>query len=79
MIHNLKITAVVENTAGTFDAAGEWGLALWIEAGERRILSDTGRGIRCCTTHACSESMLRPPKPWSSVTATPIIPVALPR
>ncbi|MGA7560500.1 MAG: hypothetical protein WCF61_18680 [Terriglobales bacterium] len=44
MIHNLNITAIVENTAGTLDAAGEWGLALWIEADERRILSDTGQG-----------------------------------
>jgi len=44
MIQNLKITAIVENTAGTIDAAGEWGLALWIEADERRILADTGQG-----------------------------------
>ena len=44
MIHNLNITAIVENTAGTLDAAGEWGLALWIEADDRRILSDTGQG-----------------------------------
>jgi 7,8-dihydropterin-6-yl-methyl-4-(beta-D-ribofuranosyl)aminobenzene 5'-phosphate synthase len=44
MIHNLNITAIVENTAGTFDAAGEWGLALWIEADEHRILLDTGQG-----------------------------------
>jgi 7,8-dihydropterin-6-yl-methyl-4-(beta-D-ribofuranosyl)aminobenzene 5'-phosphate synthase len=44
MIQNLSITAVVENTAGTFDAAGEWGLALWIEADKHRILSDTGQG-----------------------------------
>lgn len=44
MIRNLKITAIVENTAGTLDAVGEWGLALWIEADERRILSDTGQG-----------------------------------
>ena len=44
MIHNLNITAVVENTAGTFDAAGEWGLALWIEADQHRILLDTGQG-----------------------------------
>ena len=44
MIHNLNITAIVENTAGTLDAAGEWGLALWIEVDERRILSDTGQG-----------------------------------
>jgi 7,8-dihydropterin-6-yl-methyl-4-(beta-D-ribofuranosyl)aminobenzene 5'-phosphate synthase len=44
MIRNLNITAIVENTAGTFDAAGEWGLALWIEADGHRILSDTGQG-----------------------------------
>ena len=44
MIRNLNITAIVENTAGTLDAAGEWGLALWIEADDRRILSDTGQG-----------------------------------
>ncbi len=44
MIHNLKITAIVENTAGTIDAAGEWGIALWIEADRHRILYDTGQG-----------------------------------
>lgn len=44
MIRNLKITAIVENTAGTLDAAGEWGLALWIQADEHRVLSDTGQG-----------------------------------
>ncbi len=44
MVHNLKVTAIVENTAGTFDAAAEWGLALWIEADGHRILSDTGQG-----------------------------------
>ncbi|HVN18680.1 MAG TPA: MBL fold metallo-hydrolase [Dongiaceae bacterium] len=44
MIRNLTITAIVENTAGTLDAAGEWGLALWIEADDRRILCDTGQG-----------------------------------
>ncbi len=44
MVHNLKVTAIVENTAGTFEAAGEWGLALWIEADSHRILSDTGQG-----------------------------------
>jgi 7,8-dihydropterin-6-yl-methyl-4-(beta-D-ribofuranosyl)aminobenzene 5'-phosphate synthase len=43
-IENLKITAIVENTAGTMDVAGEWGLALWIEAGNHRILYDTGQG-----------------------------------
>jgi 7,8-dihydropterin-6-yl-methyl-4-(beta-D-ribofuranosyl)aminobenzene 5'-phosphate synthase len=44
MIHTLKITAIVENTAGTIDAAGEWGIALWIEADHHRILYDTGQG-----------------------------------
>jgi 7,8-dihydropterin-6-yl-methyl-4-(beta-D-ribofuranosyl)aminobenzene 5'-phosphate synthase len=44
MIHSLKITAIVENTAGTIDAAGEWGIALWIEADHHRILYDTGQG-----------------------------------
>ncbi len=44
MIQKLKITALVENTAGTLDTAGEWGLALWIEADGHRILCDTGQG-----------------------------------
>ncbi len=44
MVRNLKVTAIVENTAGTFDAAGEWGLSLWIEADSHRILCDTGQG-----------------------------------
>jgi 7,8-dihydropterin-6-yl-methyl-4-(beta-D-ribofuranosyl)aminobenzene 5'-phosphate synthase len=44
MIKNLSITALVENTAGVFDAAGEWGLALWIAADPHRILCDTGQG-----------------------------------
>lgn len=44
MIQQLKITAVTENTAGCFEALGEWGLALWIEADEHRLLCDTGKG-----------------------------------
>jgi 7,8-dihydropterin-6-yl-methyl-4-(beta-D-ribofuranosyl)aminobenzene 5'-phosphate synthase len=44
MVQNLKVTALVENTAGTFAVAGEWGLALWIEADNHRILCDTGQG-----------------------------------
>lgn len=44
MIETLKITAIVENTAGIFNVAGEWGLALWIEADQHRILFDTGQG-----------------------------------
>jgi len=44
MITNLSITAIVENTAGAFEVAGEWGLALWIQADQHRILCDTGQG-----------------------------------
>jgi len=44
MVPTLSITAVVENTAGKFNFLGEWGLALWIEAGPHRILYDTGQG-----------------------------------
>jgi 7,8-dihydropterin-6-yl-methyl-4-(beta-D-ribofuranosyl)aminobenzene 5'-phosphate synthase len=44
MVQDLSITAIVENTAGTVDIAGEWGLALWIEADKHRILADTGQG-----------------------------------
>jgi 7,8-dihydropterin-6-yl-methyl-4-(beta-D-ribofuranosyl)aminobenzene 5'-phosphate synthase len=44
MVHNLNISVVVENTAGQFDLLGEWGLALWIEAGNRKILFDSGQG-----------------------------------
>ncbi|MGB9254218.1 MAG: MBL fold metallo-hydrolase [Candidatus Korobacteraceae bacterium] len=44
MIKNLSITAIVENTAGIFEVAGEWGLALWIQADQHRILCDTGQG-----------------------------------
>ena len=44
MIEALSITALVENTAGKFDLLGEWGLSLWIEADEHRVLYDTGQG-----------------------------------
>ena len=44
MIQKLSITALVENTVGNFDLLGEWGLSLWIEADEHRILYDTGQG-----------------------------------
>ncbi len=44
MIKNLSITAIVENTAGAFEVAGEWGLALWIQADQHRILCDSGQG-----------------------------------
>ena len=44
MIQDLSVSAVVENTAGTPAVAGEWGLSLWIEADEHRIVFDTGQG-----------------------------------
>jgi len=44
MIHNLRITVLVENTAQGADVLAEHGLALWIEADGHRILFDTGQG-----------------------------------
>jgi 7,8-dihydropterin-6-yl-methyl-4-(beta-D-ribofuranosyl)aminobenzene 5'-phosphate synthase len=44
VIQELNITALVENSAAKFDLLGEWGLSLWIEADEHRILYDTGQG-----------------------------------
>ena len=44
MIHDLRITVLVENTARGADVLAEHGLALWIEADGRRILFDTGQG-----------------------------------
>lgn len=42
-INSLKITILVDNNAG-YGLSSEHGLSLWIEAGERRILLDTGQG-----------------------------------
>lgn len=39
----LRITVLVENTAGGHGLLAEHGLALWIEAGSRRILFDAGQ------------------------------------
>jgi 7,8-dihydropterin-6-yl-methyl-4-(beta-D-ribofuranosyl)aminobenzene 5'-phosphate synthase len=44
MIDQLRITVLVENTAGRDDLVAEHGLALWIEADDRKILFDTGQG-----------------------------------
>jgi len=44
MIDNLRITTLVENTAGEPDVLAEHGLAFWIEADGRRVLFDTGQG-----------------------------------
>lgn len=51
MICELSITALAENTAGAYDFLGEWGLSLWIEADNHRILYDTGGG-RTVTANA---------------------------
>jgi 7,8-dihydropterin-6-yl-methyl-4-(beta-D-ribofuranosyl)aminobenzene 5'-phosphate synthase len=40
----IRITTIVENTAGLSALLGEHGLSFWIEAGARRILFDTGQG-----------------------------------
>jgi len=40
----IRITVVVENTAGGRDLLGEHGLSFWIEVGGARILFDTGQG-----------------------------------
>ncbi len=40
----LRITVLVENTAGRRGLLGEHGLALWIERGDTRVLFDTGQG-----------------------------------
>jgi 7,8-dihydropterin-6-yl-methyl-4-(beta-D-ribofuranosyl)aminobenzene 5'-phosphate synthase len=45
MIHDLRITVLVENTARGANVLGEHGLALWIEADGHRILFDTGQGM----------------------------------
>lgn len=45
MAKGLSITVLVENTANQGGLLAEHGLALWIEAGGRRILFDTGQGM----------------------------------
>ncbi len=45
MIRQLKITVLVENTAGKRGLMAEHGLAFWVEADDRRILFDTGQGM----------------------------------
>ncbi|MBU0983540.1 MAG: MBL fold metallo-hydrolase [candidate division Zixibacteria bacterium] len=41
----LRITTVVDNTAWGRGLLGEHGLAYWVEAGDHRILFDTGQGL----------------------------------
>jgi len=44
-IQQVKITVLVENTASGRGLLGEHGLAIWIEAGPKRVLYDTGQGM----------------------------------
>jgi len=41
--NSIRVTVVVENTAGGGNTRGEHGLAFWIEAGSSRVLFDTGQ------------------------------------
>jgi len=45
MIHDLRVTVLVENTARRAGLLGEHGLAFWIETGASRVLFDTGQGL----------------------------------
>jgi 7,8-dihydropterin-6-yl-methyl-4-(beta-D-ribofuranosyl)aminobenzene 5'-phosphate synthase len=45
MSTQLRITVLVENTAGRRDVLAEHGLALWVETDKRKILFDTGQGL----------------------------------
>ena len=41
----LRITTLSENTAGSIDILGEWGLSILVETDEAQVLLDTGRNI----------------------------------
>lgn len=41
----IRVTVLVENTAGGEGLLGEHGLGFWIGAGSRRVLFDTGQGL----------------------------------
>jgi len=43
--HSVRITVLVENTAGGRGLLGEHGLALWVEAGSKQAIFDTGQGM----------------------------------
>ena len=45
MIERLRVTILVENSAGALGLLAEHGLALWIEVGDTNILFDTGQGM----------------------------------
>lgn len=45
MVEQLRITLLVENTAGRSEVLAEHGLAFWVEADGKKILFDTGQGL----------------------------------
>lgn len=45
MVESLRITVLVENTAGRRGLLGEHGLAFWLECDGRRLLFDSGQGL----------------------------------
>jgi 7,8-dihydropterin-6-yl-methyl-4-(beta-D-ribofuranosyl)aminobenzene 5'-phosphate synthase len=44
-VRMIRLLSLVENTAEKRGLLGEHGLAVWIEAGSRRVLFDTGQGL----------------------------------
>ena len=42
MPRKIKVTVLVENTAGAMGLLGEHGLSLWIETADGRVLFDAG-------------------------------------
>jgi 7,8-dihydropterin-6-yl-methyl-4-(beta-D-ribofuranosyl)aminobenzene 5'-phosphate synthase len=42
---SLRITTLVENTAGTRDVFGEWGLSVLVETDKAVVLLDSGQGL----------------------------------
>ena len=78
MVKDLKITAIVENTAGTFDAAGEWGLDFGLKRTNSASSAIPARDIRYGTMQTCLGLTLGLPMPWLSVMATSTTPGASP-
>ncbi|MDD5483271.1 MAG: MBL fold metallo-hydrolase [Kiritimatiellae bacterium] len=54
----LRITTLVEDTAGGRGLLAEHGLAFWIELGARKIFFDTGQGL-VLPSNACQLNILR--------------------
>lgn len=52
MARRIRITTLVENTAGGVGLVGEHGLAFWIDCGRKRVLFDTGQTPAVLATNA---------------------------